>query len=96
VPIVVVFQSPNLTQERYEESIRMLTGKDSISSADDFPFKGQLAHVVFQSAAGFRIVDVWESEEALAAAGEQLMPVLAQLGMTEEAEVYPAHTFAAK
>ena len=55
MPIVGVLQSPNLTQERYEESIHMLTAADSISSADDFPFDGQLAHVVVQSAAGFRI-----------------------------------------
>jgi hypothetical protein len=74
----------------------MLTGKDSISSADHFPFDGQLAHLVFQSAAGFRFVYVLESEEAVVSAGERLMPVMAQLGMTAEPEVYPAHTFAAK
>ena len=52
--------------------------------------------MVYQSATGSRIFDVLESEEAFAAAGEKLMPTMAELGMTEEPEVYPAHTFAAR
>ena len=75
VPIVGVLQSPNLTQERYEESIHMLTAADSISSADDFPFDGQLAHLVVQSAAGFRICRRVGVRGSSSSAGERLMPV---------------------
>jgi hypothetical protein len=42
---------------------------------------------------GFRVVDVWESEEAAARFGEQLGPILQEAGVTAEPEIYPAHTF---
>jgi hypothetical protein len=42
---------------------------------------------------GFRVVDVWESEEALARFADVLLPVLAEIGVEGEPYVYPAHTF---
>jgi thiamine pyrophosphate-dependent acetolactate synthase large subunit-like protein len=50
-------------------------------------------HAAGQGADGFRVVDVWESEEAAQAFGEQLGPVLADVGVTDAPELYPAHTF---
>jgi hypothetical protein len=38
-------------------------------------------------------VDVWESEEACNQFGESLAPILQEVGINEEPEVYPAHTF---
>jgi hypothetical protein len=38
VPVVAVFQSPSLTQERYEESVRRLTGgRSRFQSPADWP-----------------------------------------------------------
>ena len=40
-----------------------------------------------------RVVDVWESEEAVNAFAEQLAPVLQEVGVEGEPQVYPAHSF---
>jgi hypothetical protein len=92
VPIVSVFQGPNLTQQNYEETVRLLTGKNRLSSPKDWPVEGLLVHVAGQGANGFRVVDVWTSEEAFRRFGEKLIPILRQVGIQGEPEVYPSHT----
>lgn len=92
--VVAVFQSPSLTQERYEESVRRLSGgKSRMDSPADWPVEGLLAHISGQGASGFRVVDVWESEDAFRRFGETLMPILQEIGVEGQPEVYPAHTF---
>jgi hypothetical protein len=94
VPVVLVFESPSFTQEQYEATIPKLTGgKSRAESPSDWPVEGLLAHIPGQGPNGFRVVDVWESEEAVRRFGEKLMPVLAELGVEGEPEIYPAHTF---
>ena len=94
MPIVAVFQSPSLTRENYEESIRRLTGgKSRVESPADWPVQGLLAHVAGQGPNGFRVVDVWESEEAFRKFGEKLGPIMKAIGIDGQPEVYPAHTF---
>ena len=92
MPIVAVFQGSNLTQQNYEETVRLLTGKNRMSSPSDWPVEGLLAHVAGQSANGFRVVDVWASEEAFRRFGEKLIPILRQVGIEGEPEIYPSHT----
>lgn len=94
MPVVAVFQSPSLTKERYEESVRKLTdGKSRLESPADWPVEGLLSHVAGQTDNGFRVVDVWESEDAFRRFGETLMPVLEELGVEGKPEIYPAHTY---
>jgi hypothetical protein len=95
MPIVAVFQSPGLTQEKYEATVRKLTGakKNRMQAASDWPVEGILVHVAGQSAKGFRVVDVWESEEAFRRFGEKLMPIMKELGIEGEPEIYPTHAF---
>jgi hypothetical protein len=94
VPVVAVFQSPSLTQEQYEESVQKLTGgKSRVDSPADWPVEGLLAHIAGQGQHGFRVVDVWESEEAFQRFGETLMPILQELGVEGEPEIYATHTF---
>ena len=94
MPIVAVFQSPSLTRENYEASVRQLTGgKKRMESAADWPVRGLLVHVAGQGPNGFRVVDVWESEEALRNFTEKLMPVMKAIGIEGQPETYPAHTF---
>jgi hypothetical protein len=94
VPVVAVFQSPSLTQERYEESVRRLTGgKGRLESPDDWPVAGLLAHAAGPSENGFRVVDVWESEDAFRRFGDTLMPILQEIGVEGQPEIYPTHTF---
>ena len=60
MPIVAVFQGPNLTREKYEESIRHVTGgKARAESPADWPVEGLLSHVAGEGQNGFRVVDVW-------------------------------------
>jgi hypothetical protein len=96
VPVVAVFEGPGFTQENYEESVRRITGgKSRVESPAEWPVEGLLAHIAGRGANGFRVVDVWESEEAFRAFGETLIPVLREIGVEGEPEVYPAHTFVA-
>ena len=46
-----------------------------------------------RAASGFRVVDLWESEEAARRFGAIAGPVLQELGVTDLPEVYAAHTF---
>jgi hypothetical protein len=94
VPIVVVFQSPGFTQEAYEQSVPGVTGgKSRVESPADWPVEGLLAHIAGQGENGFRVIDVWESEEAFQQFGEKLIPILKEIGVDAEPEVYQAHTF---
>jgi len=92
--VVLVHQGPSITQERYEEVVRKLTnGKSRLESPSDWPVAGLLAHAAGQGKSGFRVVDVWESEEACNQFGEVLAPILQEVGIEEEPELYQAHAF---
>jgi hypothetical protein len=92
VPVVAVFQG--LTQEQYEKTVDKVSGgKSRMDSPSDWPVEGLLAHVTGQGETGFRVVDVWESEEAFNRFGETLLPILKEIGVEGRPEVYPAHTF---
>lgn len=90
--VIAVFQHPSFTQERYEETVRAITNGGSLESPADWPVPGLLVHASGQGPDGFRVVDVWESEEAFAAFGEHLIPVLRAAGVEGGPEVYPSHT----
>jgi hypothetical protein len=91
VPVVLVHEG--VTQEQYDESVRKLTrGKERMESPADWPVPGLLAHIPGRGEKGFRVVDVWESQEALDAFAAKLMPILEEIGVQGRPEVYPAHT----
>lgn len=91
--IVAVFQSPSLTQAKYEESVRRLTGgRTRLATPADWPVEGLLVHVAGQGPNGFRVVDVWQSEETFKRFGEKLMPILKAIGVEGQPETYPTHT----
>ena len=94
MPIVAVFQSPSLTRETYDESVRKLSGgKAHMESPADWPVKGLLVHVAGQGPNGFRVVDVWESEDAFRNFSEKLVLIMKAIGIDGQPEVYPAHSF---
>jgi hypothetical protein len=94
MPVVLVHQGPTLTQERYEEVVRRLSGgKGRMETPADWPVEGLLVHAAGQGEHGFRVVDVWESEDACRRFGDRLRPVLEEAGVKEEPELYSTHTF---
>jgi hypothetical protein len=94
--VVLVHQGASITQERYDEVVRRLTGgKSRLESPADWPVEGLLVHAAGEAPGGFRVVDVWESEEAAQRFGERLTPVLREVGIDIDPEVYPAHAFVA-
>ena len=57
--VVAVFQGPTLTQERYEQTVRKLSGgKSRMESPADWPVEGLLVHIAGQGGSGFRVVDL--------------------------------------
>jgi hypothetical protein len=94
MPVVLVHQGPSVTQERYDETVRRLTGgKGRLESPSDWPVDGLLVHVAGQGEQGFRIVDVWESEEAANRFGEALRPILQEVGIDDQPELYTTQAF---
>jgi hypothetical protein len=91
--VVLIHQGPSFTREKYEEIVHTLSGKNRMESASDWPIEGLLLHVAGESAQGFRVVDVWESEDACNRFGEVLEPILKEVGVEVQPEIYEAHTF---
>ncbi len=92
--IMAVHQVPSLTREKYEEVVRTLTnGKSRAESPSDFPFEGLLVHVAGEGKNGFCVVDVFESEEAVARFREAVEPIAQEVGIEDPPEFFPAHTF---
>ena len=84
MPVVLIHQGPTFTRDKYEEIIRRLTGKDRMESPSDWPVEGLLLHVAGESPQGFRVVDVWQSEDACNRFGEALGPILQEVGVEDE------------
>jgi hypothetical protein len=92
--VVIVHQGPTLTREKYDQVVQRFTpGRGRMESPSDWPAAGLLVHATGQGEDGFRVVDVWESEEAFQRFGDHLMPILQELGVTDQPEVYPAYSF---
>jgi hypothetical protein len=92
---VLVHQGPGLTRQSYEEVVAKMTGgaKRQLESPSDWPVGGLLVHAAGEGPNGFRVVDVWESEEACSRFGETLAPVMQEVGVEAQPELYPAHAF---
>ena len=90
--ILAIHQTPSLTQARYEEVVRRLTGKERVEAPTDLPFDGLLVHAAGQGPNGFCVVDVFESEEAVEAFREALGTIPAEVGIEEPPSFFPAHT----
>jgi hypothetical protein len=93
VLIIGVHQVPSLTQERYEQVVRRLTGKDRLESTSDLPFEGLLFHAAGQGKRGFCVVDVFESAEAVARFNQVMASIPREVGIEEPPDFFPAHSF---
>src|SRR4029453_17115547 len=73
--VVVRFAPPNVTKEKYDESLRRL------KETGEFPPEGLAYHVAFGPDGNMRVSEIWDSREQLQAFGERLMPILADIGI---------------
>lgn len=94
MPVILVHEGPTLTRERYEAAVSKVTGgKGTLETPADWPVEGLLVHAAGQGTEHFRVVDLWETEEAAGRFGQVILPILLELGVTDLPEIYPAHTF---
>ena len=91
--ILMVHDSPGGTQEQYEEVGARLTDGGSLSSLSDWPADGILLHIAGPTEDGWRVIDVWESEEAFQRFGEVIGPILQDVGFPGEPKVSELHNF---
>ena len=86
--IVVRFNPTNVTRAKYDESIRRL------EAAGMWPDPSGLElHVLFGAEDDLRVSEIWASRELFEAFGEQLMPILADIGIEFSAapEIFEVH-----
>jgi hypothetical protein len=83
--VAMLLEWPGQTQEQYEQLMKLV-------ALDAHPPEGGLFHVAGPMPGGWRVVDIWESEEAFERfAGERLKPAVEQVGIPgmPEPEFYP-------
>ena len=84
--ITAIFTPRWMDARQYDEIIKRLENAGAAAPA------GRLYHVCFGTGTSLRVVDVWESQEALNTFGQTLMPILQQVGVDpgqpEVAEVH--------
>ena len=90
--ILAIHQVPSLTQEKYEEVVRRLTGKSRIERPSDLPFDGLLVHAAGHGPNGFCVFDVFESEEAVERFRAAMGTIPQEVGIEEPPYFFPAHT----
>ena len=90
--ILAIHQTPTLTQERYEEVVRRLTGRSRIEAPSDLPFEGLLVHAAGPGPGGFCVFDVFESEEAVERFQSALGTIPEEVGIEQPPQFFPAHT----
>lgn len=82
--IAVVFELPEGSSlEEYDELFGM---NDELSHQPD-----RRVHVCYETPNGFGVLDVWESEEAFAAFGEVLGPLISKTNLTPTPHVHRVH-----
>lgn len=93
MPILMVHDSPGATQEQYEQVGARLTGGHGLKSLSDWPVEGILSHTAGPTDDGWRVIDVWESEEAFQRFGEKIGPVLEELGYPGQPQIFAVDNF---
>ena len=73
--ILMIHDAPGGTKEHYEEVGARLGQSGAFDSLSDWQTDGILSHVAGPTDDGWRVVDVWESEEAFQRFGEKIGPV---------------------
>lgn len=90
MPVIAVFDLPNMSTTQYDQVMRDLNAAGAASPA------GRLYHVMSATPKGAQVVDVWESQEKLTAFFGTLGPLLVRNGVTPPKPVItPVHNIVA-
>ena len=90
--IGVLFDFPGVTQAQYDNVLRNLNPGGSLKKLSDWPVSGVEFHLAGPTGSGWRVVDIWESEAALNAFAQTLMPILKSAGFPDvKPQVFPAY-----
>jgi hypothetical protein len=73
--ITALFTPRSMDARQYDEVIKRLENAGAGAP------QGRLYHVCYGTGTSLRVLDVWESQEALNAFGQTLMPILQQVGV---------------
>ena len=93
MPVLMVHDSPGVTQEQYEQVGARLTDGRGLNSLGDWPVAGILSHTAGPTASGWRVIDVWESEDAFQRFGEVIGPVLEELDYPGQPQLFELRNF---
>ncbi len=87
--VLVRFQPAGLTRQQYDAVTNQM------ETAGAWPPDGLQLHVLFGTEGDLKVSEIWESQEQLRTFGEQLMPVLNEVGvqLAGEPEVFEVHVF---
>ena len=92
---LLTFDFPGVTSQQYDELCRRLNEGAPLQTLAEFRHAGYevAAHIAGPTTDGsWRIVDVWESDQALEQFRHKLTPLLDQLGIPRVApQVVPVH-----
>ena len=86
---VILFEAPNMTQEDYDAIIREMEAAGTLYN------EKRISHVSFERDGKWCVVDVWDSPEAIAEFGKNvLQPIFTKLGLNPPPPVVlPAHRY---
>ncbi|RLU89129.1 hypothetical protein CTZ27_22025 [Streptomyces griseocarneus] len=91
--IVVTVTVPDAGAEAYAAVIDRLTDGKGFTSLSDVPAAGLVAHVTGPVDGGWRVIDVWDSQEAYEAFTATLRPIVEELGIGPlQPQITPAHS----
>ena len=93
MPVLMVHDAPGGTKEQYDEACSRLTDGRGLNSVSDWSTGGILSHAAGPTDDGWRVVDVWESEEAFQRFGQVIGPILQEVGMPGQPQIFPLHNF---
>ena len=92
--IGVLFEFRGVGQAQYDLAIKKMTDGKGLRALSQWPVPGVLAHMAGPTPDGWRVVDVWESEEAFGKFGAYLQPIIKEAGFPDVApQIFPLHNF---
>ena len=82
--IVVKFSVSGMSLDKYEKVLAQLESAGAGAPA------GRLHHVSYGSRESVQVIDVFDSKQSLDAFGKTLVPILAEMGIKAQPEVFEA------